>query len=285
MMAITNTGNIVLPFSSGTTGTGTDAIDPAYKNARIGYETVLTTANVTASSEAAGYPVTNIVNPLTAHRWKPTALPATVTCTLDAGEECQYMGIAGHTIGSTGCSVEFLYSVNNGSSWNVLKKITPADNKPLMIVFSQLARYWRIRITRDATSEETAMPSVGVFMTGRALEMQRGLYVGHTPITLARKTQRITNKTEGGQYAGNSVITEGVSTSFEWKNLTAQWYREKFDPFVVYARSRPFFIAWRYAEFPLEVGFVWTTDDIRPTNSGPRDLMSVSMSVDGYSDE
>jgi len=83
----------------------------------------------------------------------------------------------------------------------------------------------------------------------------------------------------------DSVITEGVSTSSEWKNLTAQWYREKFDPFVVYARSRPFFIAWRYAEFPLEVGFVWTTDDIRPTNSGPRDLMSVSMSVDGYSDE
>jgi len=67
--------------------------------------------------------------------------------------------------------------------------------------------------------------------------------------------------------------------------LDAQWYRDNFDPFVVAARAAPFFFAWRNHEFPREVGFCWTTDDIRPQNMGVRNLMAVEFNMEGFSDE
>lgn len=286
-MTVVISDNIVLPFTQTPDGGdgGVTLLDNDLKKAYICYKTIVTSENITASSQSAGYPVTNISNPLTAHRWKPSALPANAQIETSTASQLQYMGIAGHTLSNAECVIAFQYSTNNGSSWTTIKSFAPGDNKPILCIFDVLAPLWRIQITRSTGSVKTAMPSIGVFMAGAALKMQRGIYVGHTPITLARKTQRITNKTEGGQYAGSSIIKEGVGTTFEWKNLTSDWYRENFDPFVVYARSNPFFIAWRYAEFPYEVGFVWTTDDIKPQNTGPRDFMSVSMSVEGYSDE
>ena len=288
-MAVVIQNNPVLPFtgggSGGSGGGGSTAIDPTLKLCHIGYTTVGTDTNMTASSQAAGFPVSNLSNPLTTHRWKPTALPATVQIDITTAQDLQYMGVAAHTLATRECVIEFQYSTNSGSSWTTISTSAPADNKPIMAIFAINAPLWRIRIDRDAGSDETEMPSIGVFWLGEALVMQRGIYQGHTPITMSRNTTRITNKTESGQYAGNSVKREGVSGSYEWKNLTASWVRQYFEPFNVAVRAAPFFVAWRPGEFPDEVGFVWTTGDIKPTNSGPRDLMSVSMNVNGFTDE
>ncbi len=259
-------------------------VSSALKHVHIGYTNLITADNITASSQAAGFPAANLVNPLTAHRWKATSLPATVEFSSD--QLVSYIGIASHKLATYQCTIEFQYTKNSGSSWTTIATKTPTTNRPIMIVFDPVSfESFRIRITRNGGSTITDIPGLGVFMIGEALVMQRGIYQGHSPITMSRKTKRLTNKTEGGQYAGNSIITEGVSTSFEWSNIEAGWVRAKFDPFIIHARSRPFFIAWRYSEFPNEVGFCWTDDDIRPSNSGPRDLMSISMTVNGYSDE
>jgi len=264
---------------------GKAPLDPTLKLAHIGYESIVTSDNMWGSSQAAGFPVSNLANPLTAHRWKPTSLPATVGINNGVAVDAQYMGIASHSLSENECIISFQYSTNGGSSWQTTHSVAPPNNQPIMSIFSVQAMLWRIKIERQQGSTLTTFPSIGILQVGPALIMQRGLYQGHTPITFGRKTKRITNKTEGGQYAGNSVIREGVATTFEWTNLTAEWVRTYFSPFIVSARSRPFFIAWRYAEYPLEVGFVWTDSDIQPTNSGPRDFMSVTMSVNGYSDE
>ncbi len=283
-MAVVISSDLVLPFTQSSSGGG-DAIPDALKKAHIGYTTVGTDTNMTGSSQAAGFPVSNLSNPLTTHRWKPAFLPATITIDITTAETLSYMGIASHTLATRECVVDFQYSTNGGSSWDSLGTTAPGDNKPIMYVFEESAALWRLRITRDEGSSETEMPSVGVFFVGQALIMQRGLYQGHTPISMSRQTTRTTNRTESGQYAGNSIKREGVNGSYDWNNLTASWVRQYFEPFVKAVRAAPFFIAWRPGEFPEEVGFVWTTDDIKPVNSGPRDLMSVSMSVNGYSDE
>ena len=56
-------------------------------HARIGYRSFCTESNVTASSEAAGFPATAAVNPLTYDQWRPASTPATWTCTLSAGRD------------------------------------------------------------------------------------------------------------------------------------------------------------------------------------------------------
>ena len=69
-------------------------------------------------------------------------------------------------------------------------------------------------------------------------------------------------------------------------NLFCFYSSENFDPFVVSARDKAFFIKWFPATYPLEVGYVWSTSDIKPVNMGVgAGLMSVTMQVKGYTDE
>ena len=220
-----------------------------------------------------------LANPLTADKWKPASVNSTIT--IDAGSvvDTDYIGIAAHTFARDSAVLTIAYS-NDDVTYTDLTSISASDNKPIMVIFDTVAaQFWRITIAA------LAIPSMGVLNIGTALVMQRGLYGGHSPVTMSRNSKVIRNKTEGGQFAGVSLINEGVNTTYSWENLTSTWYRDNFDPFVVAARSRPFFIAWRPVEFPNEVGYVWTENDISPTNNGTIDLMDVSMSVSGFSDE
>lgn len=248
-------------------------------HARIGYNTIATESNVTASSEAAGFPAEAAVNPFTYEGWKPAVLPA--TWSIDYGEttDVDYIGIAAHTFHVDRCTLSIEYSID-GSTWTTLRELAPGDGAPIMLVFNPItARYWQF------TVDGLAAPVIGVIFVGRALAMQRAIYGGHAPITLNRKTTIVPVKTEAGQFLGRSIVRQGNATTFEWKNLTAGWYRQYFDPFVKYARRFPFFIAWRPATFPNEVGYVWTTSDISPSNMGIKDYMQVSLSVEGLTDE
>ena len=256
-----------------------ESFESSLAKGHIGYINYVTRTNLTASSEAAGFEVTGLANPLTFERWKPSAMNAQVDIDFGTAKEINYIGMASHTFATVGCVVTAQKS-DDGVTYTDIDDVSVGDNKPVMLIFeSILTRYVRLVFTGSTP------PSLGVLYIGIALTMQREIYGGHTPITMGRKTSRITNKTEGGQYAGSSIITEGVETNFDWQYLTAQWYRDNFEPFVKFARANPFFIAWRNQEYPAEVGYCWTNGDIRPTNMGTADYMQVSMSVSGYSDE
>lgn len=244
------------------------------------YQNIITYDNITASSQAADFPAISLSNPLTAERWKPTTMPATVT--VDAGQlvNADAIGIAAHTLHTNAASVTIQASVN-GTSWDNLASVAPSTGAPIMRIFDKVTyRYFRVLM-------EGATPaSIGALFIGEALLMPLPIYGGHTPITMGRRARKITNKTEGGQYAGNSLIRLGVGTTFEFKHLPAVWYREYFDPFAKYLTDgAPFFAAWRPSEFPDEVGYCWPEGDPIPTNMGIRDLMEVSISVSGFSDE
>lgn len=249
--------------------------DTPLTHARIGYDTFVRDADITASSEATGFPASSVALSMTYERWQPTSLPATLE--VDAGEavNADYIGIASHTLGSEGATVE-LESSTDGSAWESIETIEPSDDDAIMVLFEPVqARYWRLTITGGNE------PQLGVLYIGEALAMQRRIYGGHTPGKLSRNTTIEPNGSEGGQYLGRSVIRRGYSTSYAWSNLTAQWYRDNFDPFVEAAIRNPFFIAWYPSKFPSEVLYAWTSGDIAPSNQGTRDLMDVSFSVEG----
>lgn len=277
-MGLILTPALVLQTPAQSGGSGTLPPFPL-THARIGYQTICTTSNVVASSEAAGFPASDAVNVFTNEFWQPTTLPATWTCDAGTGVDTDYIGIAAHTLGTAECSVTIEYSTDN-TNWTQLNAFLPPDNRPIMLLYGTItARWWRFTLTG------TTIPRIGVIYIGQSLQMQRPIYGGHAPLTLNRQTTIYNQLSESGQFTARSITRQGNTTSFEWKHLTAAWYREYFDPFVKAARTTPFFIAWRPSTFPEEVGYCWTSEDIRPSNMGIRDLMQVGMTVYGVTDE
>jgi len=248
-------------------------------HARIGYDNFVPSATVTATSAAAAWPADSIQRENTFERWQPTSGTASITIDNGTAKPADYVGIASHTLGSTGSTVTVEKSADN-STWTTIETVSPSENSALMIIFAKVTdRYFRVSVAGSTA------PQIGVIYLGVALAMQRAIYSGHTPITLGRRTVKRPTKSEDGQFLGSSTIRHGLQTSFSWQHLKAGWYREYFDPFVKSARSKPFFIAWRPSKFPNEIGFCWATGDITPSNMGVLDYMDVSMSVEGYASE
>lgn len=245
-------------------------------HARIGYHTYTRElSSATASSVAAGSLVDAPLRPDTFEFWQPTSLPATWQIDLGGYRSIDYVGIAGHTIGTARATIVAETSIN-GSAWQVLGEVAPATDAAVMLLGSErVARYLRLRIFGNA------LPRIAVIYAGIALAMPRAIYGGHTPITLSRETVLDHSLSRGGQFLGQSIRRMGLTGSASFRHLPAQWYREQFDPFVRAARRYPYFFAWRPATFPAEVAYVWTDKDIAPSNMGIRDLMDVSWSMQG----
>lgn len=260
-------------------------------HARIGWDTytrTLTASAISASSETDEGPGDAPLRPDTAEFWEPAALPATWTLDLGSLSDVDYVGIAGHTLGSSGASIVVQTSDNTfaGSPsdevWtDFASGLVPADDAPLLFL-DDVRSVRRVRLTVTGVAEA---PRIAVIYVGEALAMQRRIYGGHAPITLSRETVLYRALSRGGQFLGQSIRRRGVTGSASFKHLTAAWYRANFDPFVKAARQYPYFFAWRPADFPLEVAYVWTQDDIRPMNSGMLDFMEVGWNMNGIGNE
>lgn len=248
---------------------------PDLNHARIGYQNLVFGRTPTASSASTGYPAVAAAYPTTFEYWQPSTVPATWTVDLGSAQAVDYCGLVGNLNGST-IAVQ---SSPDNSTWTTLATIGPTTDRINMGLFAEVsARYWRLSVTNFA-------PQIAVVYLGKALAMQRKIYQGHTPLTLSRDTELSNNVSDTGQWLGRSIIRRGAQTSASWQHLKADWYRANFDPFVKAARKEPFFIGWRPQQYPAEVGYVWTGGDIRPSNTGPRDFMSVDMSFQGLINE
>lgn len=243
---------------------------PDLNYSRIGYQNYTEGKTPTASSSATGYPAVAATYPTTFEYWKPATIPATWEIDQGAAVACDYFGLVGDFNGAT---INVQSSPNN-TTWTTQVSGSPTDRVAMFLFASVTARYWRIQVTG-------ATPSIAVIYIGAALAMQRKIYQGHSPLTLSRVTDTTQNVSETGQYLGRSITRKGLKTNCEYQHLKADWYRANFDPFVEAARTAPFFYAWRPLAYPSELGFVWTTGDIKPTNSGPKDFMSVGFTVTG----
>lgn len=258
------------------------------QNSIVGYQTFTRAASgtpvaastVTASTEAADGPKDGPLRPNTYEYWKPTALPATWQIDFGSAKEVDYVGIAAHTLGSDNCSAFVEYS-SDASTWTAFSVEThPADDTPLMFIDDvKFARYWRVTVEGDESPGTP--PRLGVIYIGKYLAMQRGIYGGHKPITLSRDTTLKNALSRGGQFLGQNYRRNGVATDAAYNNLEPAWVRSYFDPFVKSARRFPYFFAWRPSTYSAEVGFVWTAEDIAPSNMGVKDLMQVSWPMRG----
>ena len=227
---------------------------------------------VTASTTDSDYFEDAPDNSLTYEKWKPTAIGATWETDLGAAQEVDYCCIAAHDMGTKGVSLVVQY--HNGSTWVDVSPVTAiADDSPVMAIFEPVtAQRWRISL-----SVGTA-PKIGVIRFGKALQMQRAIYGGHSPLDLGRQTVLRSNISATGQFLGQSKIRNHLSASFAWQHLTADWVRTNWMPFQRAMEEEPFFIAWRPDDFG-EVGYCQSNTPAVPQNTGQADLMSVTLQV------
>lgn len=251
-------------------------VDEVVNEPLIGWHDLLHTGSVADIDAPSDAPRRNALNGLTYNYWRLGTDMQTLEVSFGSSQPVDYVGIAAHTLGSTGRRVRVQRGTSNAHSETWFATSTDA---PLMIYFPQASSSsWRVQV------EAGPEAYIGVVYLGRALRMKRRIYGGHTPASLSRQTDILPQRSVNGAFLGRSVIRRGIATTYAFNNLPADWYREHFEPFVQSALERPFFIAWRPDDHPEECVYAWTTGDIAPTNTGTRDFMSVSFAVEGIAE-
>jgi hypothetical protein len=277
-MTIVISGSLVL--SDSVSGGGVINAD----NPLIGYRNLVTSSNVTATSEAADNPASNVANPSTALRWQGAGgSPAEddyLTFALDTAELVDYLAVARHNFysGQIAVSVEVLNEDTSPDSWDELvAPVIPPNDGPLLFRFTPQG----IASIRLRMQPGTAVPRAAVVYCGVLLILQRRIYVGHTPINYGTQLSVANHRSISGDFLGRIVLGEKTGTQVQLQDLTPTWYRTYLEPFRVAAKEIPFFFAWRPSSYPYEVGFVWTTDDPQPQNQLANGMMSFSMDLEG----
>lgn len=242
----------------------------------VGWESLVGTSNVTASSAAAGYPVSNLANPSTVSRWRATSSAANNLTLASANLPINYLAIARHNLAEAGVGASIQVNTGGGLS-EVIPNAIPADGRPLIFQFAT-ANYTQVRLVLAAGS---AAAEIAVMYVGLLLTLQRRIYVGHTPVTFGRSADVMNGMSEDGNFLGRIVRNELRETSVALRNLTPLWYRNKMDPFVESGIQQPFFFAWRPGTYPRETGFGWFPSVPKPVNSLSNGMMSVDFSVRG----
>ena len=275
-MSITISSSLVLPNAS-------DTLPPfPLCHARIGIDSICTRLNTSASTTAAGFLASNPATPWTNERWKPVSLPAWWMCDAGAGVTIDYIGIAGHNLGTTGTIITIEYSTD-GTTWHQITSMIQSENTAIMLLMPTpiFARFFRLSL-----SGGSGIPEIGVVYIGEALAMQRCIGGSFTPYSMAYNTKIFGSMSEFGQVTSRSIRRQSVMAQFEWKNLTADWVRQYIKPVIKKMRYRPFFILWRPDLYPQEAGFIFTRDtNNAPSYQGQRNFMTWSLSGEGWCDE
>lgn len=254
-------------------------------NPIIGYDNLVTAANISATTQEAGSPASNMANPSTALRWRAligsSAADQFIRIDVATVEQIDYVGIARHNFGSAQIAVSVEGMANADASpetWiEIVQETIPANDQPLILRFAPAA-YAAVRMRLQPG---IVAPTAAVVYVGKLLVLQRRVSVGHTPINYGRASKVINARSESGNFLGRIVLNETTKTAVSLQNLTPDWYRSYFDPFVTAGRENPFFWAWRPTDYPAECGYAWLTDDPVPTNQRSNGMMQVSFEMGG----
>ena len=255
-------------------------------HARIGFHSHLneSAVNLTATAGAEGFPAQSMTNPATWERYKLSLSPPTITIVNSfGGMSFDYIAIGSHSL--AGCTIH-IHSSSDGITWDeIVAPTSIVDNNAIMFMFlPEFKSQCRLTIT-GVVSEFVSPKTIGHIKIGQLLKMHRPIYGGHSPITLSLNNVTKPAVSEKGQWLGASIQRRGMKTKFSWKNIDPAWYRTYFQSFVdSEPTANPFFIAWSPFKHSDEVGYCLASSDIKPTNSGTRNYMDVSLSVDGFSD-
>jgi hypothetical protein len=247
-------------------------------NARIGYENLLVSSDFIFADKA--------LIPNTYERWQVGGVGSPVRFQFKSLTTFDFIAFGAHTLGSHDVGQVFVtieYSTTVGGALTFFDSFSFGTDNAIMFDYSGFdVVVAELVFTFDSPNFGATL---GVLYAGKAMEMERSIYGGHSPADLSQKTSYQSTMSDSGQFLGRTVTRRGAATEFSWRHLTPGWYRSTFQRFVDSAVTTPFFIKWNPAEYPSDTSFGYTTGDIKPTNmGGGSDLMEVSFNFKGHSD-
>ena len=236
---------------------------------RIGYQDFIGSGSVTADFEDDNYPASNLQNVSTGNYWLSTDDTTTQYVEFQVSvNPINYFAIAGHNL--AGAQLKLQRKDSAGDPWiDVTDPVISGDNHAIMWMFVKVltSGFWRLEIVPVAGKP----PRIGVAYLGEYLTLQRKIYVGFEPPNYAVTSNVTSNMSESGQFLGRVVRNQELDLRASFRNIGPAYWRNYIEPFARSAVTRPFFFAWRPAQYPLEIAFGWVTDDrgIRCTNQSP----------------
>jgi hypothetical protein len=242
----------------------------------IGYENLLELGVVTASSENADFPVANLVDWLTSDFFKPAASGTiNIDLLLTGADTADYFAFYGHDLYSHGGTIKLQYW--NGSVYvDCFAAVTPTDNTPRMVAFTaQSSDRWRVVISC------TSVFSLAVVCFGVRMPIERTKYLTTTPPSFGRATRIIDSSSDGGEFLGRSVISNGVRGALEVNHCRDAWMRSSWMPFVRHAELKPFFFLHNAEAYPLECVYARTDGEIPAPAESAYGFMTVSVPIRG----
>lgn len=218
--------------------------------------------SIDPSSERAGFVAAAAFDWRSTTYWSPTAAAGThtLTMTFSAAVTADYVAVYRHNLATCGASIVLQYSTDAGVTWvGAFVALSPSDNECAVKTFSQqAATHWRVVVVTS-----NASPCfLGVIAFGRKLTTYRGMPPGFVVPRHARKNTILNSVTEGGQWAGRSIIARGAATSIEMQHVDRGWVRAHWEPFLRHAELRPFFFSWNHADHPGDAAFCWLDGEL-----------------------
>lgn len=243
----------------------------------VGYRNIVTPSTIVADTAEANYPASNLANPATDSEWRAADdSEQYLTITVSDPEDIDYVGIARHNFGSAEIPVS-IWEFVDGIWQELVEDVMPADDSPLLFrLVPQSRAQIRIRMKHG-----TAAPRAAVVYVGKLLDLQRRIYVGHTPLPDGRKLNVANGRSESGVFLGRIVLGEWRESTVSLSLLSPAWFRANMRPFLKAAAENPFFFAWRPESYPDEVGFGVLTNDPMPVPEAPSNKISLELIIRG----
>lgn len=239
----------------------------AYDNGAFG-------GSFSADNAATDFPASAARSYGTYEGWRPTGTPSNLNATLALPQTIGYIGAV--CIGAAANTTVLAQYTDDDSTFVNVGTAQNANNGVLLWAFDPVSDITGVRLV--VTNGNVAGFRIANVMAGERLDMQRALYVGHTPITFGRSSIITSNRAESGQFLGRIQRRETLRTSVAIANLTAAFYRASVDPAFEALQLQPAYWAWKPSQ-TSEVAYAWVQGDPRVSNQRPNGMVSIDFEL------
>lgn len=216
--------------------------------AYLGAENLLESADtVVASNEATGFEGTNAYDKRTSTWWKPGVLSSpqteTLTATFSTAQSVDFFGVMGHNLGTEGATITLQYLTGSPQTWTTLFTITPANDECIFRYTETAVSSTSLRVV---ITNCTASSLLAIAAFGAAVALPEGIKAPFMPTQYGRDKTISNAITEGGQFIGRSVYSEGYEVNIEQTLVEPGWVSKFYDLLMDRMEIAPFFFCWDY---------------------------------------
>ena len=248
----------------------------------IGYENLLTTATVTASTEEGANVVENAYDYRLDDYWQPTAATShVIQIDLGAATDVDYIAFYSSDFAAMAGSTITIKADTTATPTTTRATYTVAAGGLARMDIFTLFSFRYVSLTIATTAAQS--PKFQMISIGARLDVERGLRDGFMPPNLGSRTKPETNISENGYFIGRSLESSAVKFSMSLNNLSESWVRTNWPALLAHMERYPLFILPQPTDYPEEAIFAWTTGRVSSPRYQEATMMQVSLNFEGFS--